>query len=80
MKNKPFYVDVSICRELKLKGIRFYLNGVEQRQVISAKSGRNGFIEFYDDFHTKKSKRYIHLTEEFPITIKRGNVRIKINK
>lgn len=74
MVSSGFYIDVNKASKRRiLQKVRVRLNGKLVNRVIAAKSGKNGFVEFYAD--------PLKVRGEDVVTRKvRGLVKISINK
>jgi len=68
-----FYIDTRKAIDRSIIGrVSVYLNGFEINKPIAAKSGKFGFVEFYNPNNHIKNN-------EISTLKKRGNVKIKIS-
>lgn len=73
MRNHEFYIDVGKATRRGIIGrVNVSLNGRRVKNVIAAKSGVNGFIEYQPEPLRRKG-------DEFLTVKKRGLVKVSIN-
>lgn len=78
-KKSSFYIDADKAAKWGIIGsVSVYLNGKKIDKCTAAKSGVNGYVEFYDNIESKRVKGYIRIHDSVPTIKKRGNVQIKI--
>lgn len=72
-----FYIDVEKAERLNLLGkLKVYINGNRISKAVAAKSGKSGFVEFYETpIMIDKRKADEVLRRKL-----RGNVKVSINK
>tara|TARA_R110000751_G_scaffold91926_2_gene180099 strand:+ start:1528 stop:1749 length:222 start_codon:yes stop_codon:yes gene_type:complete len=67
------YIDIDMFIRRRLAGmVSFRLNGKIINKVVRAKSGKNGFVEYYPQPLTIKNDEVVRVK-------KRGNVKLSFN-
>lgn len=78
-KRASIYIDVRLAERYGyMRKVRVHLNGREVKRVVSAKSGKNGFVEYAEESSFKTYKKALKLND-WPSKRVRGNVVIKFN-